>query len=373
MAEIRGRAWPRNGRHGIMGAMLPRAILRAAALAIALGAPAEAWAQREPPPSSSGLKMAQDFVEEGRALAQRGQWAEALVRFQRAASVSTRTSPQIAFYVGSAESHVGKLVAAQVDLRRAIDLARTAGNTRVLDAAQAELPELEARTPTVSITVKGAAAPTGLAIDGAALGVAALGAPVPLDPGDHVIVVELPSGRVSKSVTLVERQRATLAIDAPEAAPTAGMGSAAGASPSDASSSAAARSTAGGEAGEHAAGTRKTLAVVALAAGGASLVAAGVFYGLSRSAYSPVSDACPSSPCTVPSGSPLPSEYQDAQTKQTVSIVLAGAGAAVAATGLVLLLTGGTGAAAPAQPATSARLVPWLGAGSAGAAVGGAF
>jgi len=353
------------------------ASLRAAALASVLAAPASAWAQREPPASSSGLKMAQDLVEEGRALAQKGQWGEALVRFQRAASVSTRTSPQIAFYVGSAESHVGKLVAAQVDLRRAIELARSAGNARVAEAAQAELSGLEARTPTVTITVKGAAAPVGLAIDGAALGVAALGAPVPLDPGDHVVVVELASGRVSRSVTLVERQRAALVIDAPETpAPRTEAGAAvvAGAESAAApvSSSPAALPPPGDVGAENAGSTRKTLAIVALAAGGASLAAGGVFYGLSRSAYSPVGNACPSSPCAVAAGSPLPADYQDAQNKQTIAIVLAGAGAAVAATGVVLLLTGGSSAPA-AQPAASARLVPWLGAGFAGAAVGGVF
>jgi hypothetical protein len=74
----------------------------------------------------------------------------------------------------------------------------------------------------------------------------------------------------------------------------------------------------------------------------------------------------------VPSGSPLPGDYQDAQTKQTIAIVLAGAGAAVAATGLLLLLTGGS--SAPSAPAAQgARLAPWIAPGAAGAAMGGVF
>jgi hypothetical protein len=109
-----------------------------------------------------------------------------------------------------------------------------------------------------------------------------------------------------------------------------------------------------------------------IGAGGATLVASGVFYLLARSALSPVTSACPSSPCATPSGSPLPSDYHDAQNKQTISIVLAAAGGAVAATGLVLLATGGSSSPSSSS-ASVVHLAPWLGAGGGGASLGSSF
>ena len=286
--------------------------------------------------------MAQDLVEEGRVLGQQGKWAEALERFRRAAGVSPKTTPQLAFYVGYAEARLGKLVAADVDLRRAVELARSAGNEQVARAAQAELPELEARTPALTITVDGTSAPVSLQIDGGALGVAALGSPVPLDPGDHTVVVGFASGPVTRQVALVERQRASVTIDAPQGAtPAVGAPVPVESHPSSAVSPQAASPPA--PATEKSGGSgRKVLGLVVVGAGGAALVTGGIFYLLARSALSPVTNGCSgTSPCVVSSGSSLPGDYHDAQNKQTIAIVLASAGAAVAATGFVLLATGG--------------------------------
>jgi len=337
------------------------------ALALALALSVSRAALAQPEPSASGMKMAQDLVEEGRILGQQGKWGDALERFRKAASVSPKTTPQLAFYVGYAEARVGKLVAADVDLRRAIELAHAASNEQVAKAARAELPELEARTPGLTIVVNGTATPVSLQIDGGALGVAALGSPVPLDPGDHTIVVRFAAGPVTKQVALVERPRATVTIDAPQGLAVAPLESppAPPPAPPPTSPTPAAPETSSGNG-------RKVLDFVVIGAGGATLVASGVFYLLARSALSPVTSACPSSPCATPSGSPLPSDYRDAQSKQTISIVLAAAGGAVTATGLVLLATGGSGAS-PASSASSVRLAPWLGATGGGATLGGTF
>lgn len=316
-------------------------------------------------PSASGLKMAQDLVDEGRNLGQQGKWADALERFQRAASLSHKTTPQLAFYVGYAEARVGKLVAADVDLRRAIELAHESRNEQVAKAAQAELPEVVARTPTLTITVNGTVTPASLQVDGGPLSVAALGSPVPLDPGDHTIVVRFPGGAVTKQVALVERQRAPLAIDPPEnagVAPVAPVPPVPIAPPPP-------PPPPGPPATSDGSG-RKVLGLAVVGVGGATLVTSGVFYLLARSALSPVSSACPSSPCVATNDTQLASDYHDAQNKQTISIVLAAAGGVVAATGLVLYLT------APASSASSpsaAQLVPWVGTGAGGASLSGSF
>ena len=343
--------------------MRPR--IAAAVLAVLLAGSRAALAQ--PEPSASGLKMAQDLVEEGRALGQKGNWSDALERFQRAASVSNKTTPQLAFYVGYAEARVGKLVAADVDLRRAVELARAAGNEQVAKAARAELPELEARTPGLTIVVHGTAAPVSLQIDGAALGVAALGSAVPLDPGDHTILVRFAAGPVSQQVSLVERQRATLTLEAPPVGAVAPTESPVPApqAPPPAGPTPPAPETGSGSGG-------KVLSYVVLGAGGAALVASGVFYLLARSAISPVTSACPSSPCLAPSGSPLPSDYHDAQDKQTIAIVLAIAGGVAAGTGVVLLATRGSGAPSTSS-ASTVELTPWLGATGGGASLQGRF
>jgi len=322
----------------------------------------------QPEPSASSLKMAQDLVEEGRVLGQQGKWGDALERFRKAASVSPKTTPQLAFYVGYAEARVGKLVAADVDLRRAVELAQAAGNEQVAKAARAELPDLEARTPGLTIVVDGTAAPVSLQIDGGALGVAALGSPVPLDPGDHTVVVRFATGPVTRQVALVEHQRATVTIESPQGQVVAPVET-----PPAAPSIVPPAGPAPPPAADTSRGNGRTvLSIAVIGAGGATLVASGVFYLLARSALSPVTSACPSSPCATPSGSPLPSDYHDAQNKQTISIVLAAAGGAVAATGLVLLATGGSSSPSSSS-ASVVHLAPWLGAGGGGASLGGSF
>ncbi|HEY3822308.1 MAG TPA: hypothetical protein VGL81_34320 [Polyangiaceae bacterium] len=335
-----------------------------AVLAFTLATARTATAQSEA--SASSVKMAQDLVEEGRLLGQQGKWGDALERFRKAASLSARATPQLAFYVGYAEARVGKLVAADVDLRRAVELAHAANNEQVAKAARAELPELVARTPGLTIVVSGTAAPVNLQIDGGPLAVAALGSPVPLDPGDHTVVLRFASGQVTRQVSLVEHQHATITIDPPEGPAAAALPEAPIATPTTIAPTTPAApvpETTGG-------GGRKILGVAAMGAGGAALVAGGVFYLLARSALSPVTSACPSSPCAAPSGSPLPSDYHDAQTKQTISIVLAGAGAAVAATGFILFLTGGS-SSPPAS--TTTGFAPWLGPTGGGASLRGSF
>jgi hypothetical protein len=356
LTEVAAKRSPRHHRAMRLGLSLALVSLVAASTPAAL-------AQTEP--SASGLKMAQDLVEEGRALGQQGKWGDALQRFQRAESLSGRSTPQLEFYIGYAEARTGKLVAANVDLHRAIELAHAAHNEQVAKAAQAELPDLDARTPTLTITVNGAAAPQSLHIDGSSIGVAAVGGPVPLDPGKHAIVVGFAGGPVTKEVTLTERQRATVAVDAPlETAaavptpqptpqpPVRPEGDAYLLAPPPSKGSAL-----------------KTTGIVLTAAGGATLIAGGVFYLLARSSMSSVTNACPSSPCTLPPGSSVESDYHTAQSRQTISIVLSATGGALAAGGVVLLLVGG----GHASGATSTGVAPWLGPGGGGAVLRGSF
>ncbi len=317
--------------------------------------------------SATSTKMAQDLVEQGRVLGQHGKWGDALERFERAATLSGKTSPQLAFYVGYAESRVGKLVAAAVDLRRAIDLATDAKNEQVAKAAQAELPDVEARTPALTITVNGTATPVSLQVDGAPLGVVALGSPVPLDPGSHSVVVQFANGPATKQVALVERQHLALAVDPLHrierrraSAPVA---------PSTGSSPPNGSTVALPPAATNDGSTRKTISYALMGVGGAALVTGGVFYLLARSALSPVTTFCMgASSCHPPSDSSIPSDYSDAKTKDTIAIVLASAGGAMAATGIVLFATRPS-----STPSASAALSPWFGVGGGGASLSGRF
>jgi hypothetical protein len=356
----------------MLALMRRRIPLKVALLAggVLLAAPPSALAQ--PGPSATAVKMAQDLVEQGRVLGQQGKWGDALERFQRASALALRTSPQLAFYVGYAESRVGKLVAAEVDLRRAIDLARSASNDSVAKAAQAELPDVEARTPTLTITVNGTATPVALQVDGAALSVAAVGSPAPLDPGEHSVVVQFANGGVTKHVALVERQHLTLPID-----PSEGASIVSSPTPADkpvVPAKPVAPNVNPPATPEPSDGSGRRIASLALVGvGGAALVTGGIFYLLSRSALSSVTTQCGGmSQCDVPSTSPIRSDYQDAQRDQTISIVLASAGAAFAATGLVLFATGKPSATQGTSAAT-ARVTPWVGLGAGGASLSGSF
>jgi hypothetical protein len=331
------------------------------ALAVALaGWPASsAHAQ-----SASEIAAAKEWFAEGIRLEGEGKWKDALDRFRRAQSV--KHTPPIDFHVGLCEARSGDLVAALLDLDRAIKGAREKHDDKVEAAASSELADVRARTPSLEID-----APTDKAqrvlVDGAAFSTATLGSPVPMNPGDHVVVVEFASGRVEKRATLAEREAKKVAFDPPASAPAAVAAAPTpiappAEAPSATPSNAAPRT---GAVVTTPSSSNKTLPWV-LVGGGGALVAGGVvFFLLRQGEISTLDDKCPTRVHCDPS---LKSEADTGSTYATLSVVLGGVGLAAVAVGAGMLVLGGS-----STNDARAALVPSVLPGGGGASFVGRF
>ena len=165
--------------------------------------------------SASEIAAAKQWFTDGLALEEKGKFAEALERFQRALEV--KKTPQIQFHVGLCQLKTGALVEAMVSLGRATELARAEGNTQVEGAAEGELTALRPRVPSLELGLKGTTKPSELSLDGAPLSPAAFEAPIPVNAGTHQLVAKFETGQVKRSFKVAEGERAKVELEAPAA------------------------------------------------------------------------------------------------------------------------------------------------------------
>lgn len=154
----------------------------ACVLAAAALAPDVARAQRG---GVDPTAAARTLFTEGVAFADRGRWPEAADRFERA--LALRPSPQIAFNLAQALSHLGQLVRA-TELLRGVGRDPTA-DARVKQAAADLLAQVEPRVGRMTIRVTGDPAGVAISVDDEPFELAMLGVAVPIDPGTHRVVV----------------------------------------------------------------------------------------------------------------------------------------------------------------------------------------
>lgn len=310
--------------------------------------------------SASEIAAAKQWFTEGLALEEKSQFAEALERFRRAAAV--KKTPQILFHVGLCEAKTGALVEAIVSFERAAESAKAEGNAQVESAAESELRALRPRVPMLEISVKGTTKPSGMTLDGNALSSAALEAPIPVNPGQHELVLDFAGTKVRQGFKASEGAKSRVELEAPSAeAPPA--------------TPAPPPSTPAPPAGEDRpppAETRSGSTVVPwLVIGGGVLVTAGGFYMWklrgdqidSLDAICPEQDACPAE-----RASDVDDLESKGKTYTTLGIAFWGVGAAAIATGGYLLLSG-----SGHEKSAATRVAPALGPGVAGAVLSGRF
>jgi hypothetical protein len=191
--------------------------LGAAALvgALTLAGPARAQDARV---AAEGLfKIAHDLVD-------KGDWDGGCPKFEASAKLFASASTTI--NIARCQAHAGRVASAWATYGRALALVpetQGAERQRALDeVAKRERGALELRLPRLRVVI--ADPPPGVTItrDGAALAVAALGEPLPADPGPHELVVSAPGHRTeTRTVKLVEKETTTVAIALqPEEAPS---------------------------------------------------------------------------------------------------------------------------------------------------------
>lgn len=323
----------------------------AVAVALVLAVSSLAQAQGSPPAGAADLDAARALADNAMDLYEAGKYQEAIQRFKDAEAVYH--APPHMLFLGRAHAKLGKQAAACTYYRRLAGEQLPPNAPEPFRQAQreakAELEALEARMPKVRIELVGASADEAVVIvDGETLGAEAIGAPLPLDPGDHVASVSVAGGpEVVERFALAEGepvQTIELVVGSVEG------GEGTGGSPDEPAS--------GDDGGPSFAGP---LAVLGIGVAGLGV---GVITGiLTLNDASELKDKCPTNPCLEEHES-LADSVHSLGTTSTVAFIVGGA--AVGA-GLIWLLAQPSAEASEEETAVSVEpLIGPLGAGVRG-------
>jgi hypothetical protein len=270
---------------------------------------------------------ARKLAEDGVAALQAGDGAKAVDKLDKA--FRTLRAPSIALWSGRALVKTGQLIEAAERLLEATRLP-VSGDTAVQEQAKAdaekELELLRPRIPNLVIRVEGAT-DAEVSLDGTAIPASLLGEDRPVNPGPHQLVARRGAEQQAQSISLVEgeRKEVVLRFDAVAATASPVPESAVAAGPTQSVSDG---------------GGARTLAFVALGVGGAGLVLGGVTGALALSKKNSLDDDtehCRNDQCEYA----VEDDVNSLRALRTVSTIGFIAGGALAATGVVLLMTSG--------------------------------
>jgi hypothetical protein len=311
--------------------MLPRMASRSRALGPALAAVLAAVALAAPAlaadPAPADLAAARQLFGEGKDLEKQNAWADALDKFKKVAEV--KMTPQVRFHMALCEENLGRLVSALNGFDLASEEARRAGSVaaEVAANAPARAEALRKRVPVLKISVEGHVDRSHILLDGSAVTPALLGTEIPVDPGAHLVEVQL-DGKITdhKKVTLAERGSETVELTIDEGPAPVGDQP----KTQDAAGSSGSRAP----------------AIVAGAVGVVALGTAGVFWVLRGNTISQVQETCRAG--NVACDPSLESVANSGKTDGVVAMVSAGVGLAGLATGGILWF-----ALAPSKPSAA--------------------
>ena len=332
---------------------LGRARFGAAILAASL-----LFGARAPDALAQGDKAAAETLfQAGITLMSQGKYAEACPKL--AESQRADPSSGTLLNLGSCYEKTGRPASAWATFKEAAAMARSLGQTDREATANGRIAALE---PTLSTLRIDAGDVQGMVVkrDGLEVGRGSLGVPIAVDPGEHVITAAAPDHEEWKATVAVGPNADAKAVTVPplrkKAAPIVNEGGAVGGGAPDGAASGSGLRTAG------------------LVVGGVGLAVIGVgaiFGGLALGDRGDADAMCPGKQCS-PQGYEL---IDSASTKALVSTLGFGIGLAAVGAGVTMFFIGGsagaTGESAPDAP--SAKLVPWVGAGSGGLVAIGRF
>jgi hypothetical protein len=187
-----------------------------AAVAIALLFPAVAQAQ-----PGGEVSRADALFHAAKQLRDAGQYVDACPQFAESSKLAPGVG--ISLYLADCYEHVGRTASAWTEFRKAEQLARARGDKRA-DLAHARAAALEPKLSGLTIGVAPAVArePPQVLLDGVPIAPESWNVPMAVDPGDHVVVVNM-AGQAPRTLTAhvtAGNRAASVAIDdAPVAAP----------------------------------------------------------------------------------------------------------------------------------------------------------
>lgn len=310
------------------------------ALLLALAAPA-----RAAEPDASTRAAARKIATEGVTALQKNDAEVASQKLEKAFELLP--APSIALWSARALAKRGLLVEAAERYLQAGRLPSSEGNEQAVQAqaqrdAARELDELSPRIPKLLLTLEGAkASEVQLLLDGKPMSSALVGEEQLANPGAHKVSGTRGSEQTEQTFSLVESQRGHVVLrfhGPPPQAAVAPPSTPEGAAP--ASNAPPSEPVPGAPEQRSYKGGSNAFAIVTLVVGGAGLIAGGVTGGLALSKRSALNDKqdCESDRC-LPTVKGEVENYRTLRTASTVSFI---AGGVLAATGIVLLIAGGS-------------------------------
>jgi serine/threonine-protein kinase len=318
-----------------------RRILPGLVLAIALASPRPVLGQ-----TKGDVARADALFNAAKALTDAGQFADACAKFAE----SKRLAPGlgVTLYLADCYEHIGHTASAWTEFRSAEGQARERNDKRA-EVARARAQALEPKLTRITITVAPTVPRTGLSIlrDGLPVESEELGIAVPVDPGDHVVVVSSPNHptRTLSAHVGPEKPAVTVPIDtlddgtSPALPATVAANAAAGSTPPPVSAGTPLVDTPdGGPPPRDGGGTTRRW--LGLGVGGLGVVGVGLGTALGLMAKSKL-DQSNGGPCDATNhcdASGL-SMRKDAESAANLSTILFVAGGVALATGVVLYVT----------------------------------
>jgi len=147
---------------------------------------------------------AQALFDQAKGLMQQKRFAEACPKLQE----SNRLDPGIGtqFHLADCYEQSGRVASAWAAFLEVVSQARAAGQSDREKAAQKRADNLQARLPKLVVEIPEASKVPGLEIrrNGAAVGAAQWGTPVPVDPGEVELTATAPGKRAFKQTLRLE-------------------------------------------------------------------------------------------------------------------------------------------------------------------------
>jgi hypothetical protein len=184
-------------------------------VALALLAPSGVARAEERDPAA-----AQALFDEGKKLIAAGKYSEACAKLAESQRLDPGMGTQ--FHLADCQEKSGKVASAWANFLEVASQARAAGQGDRERAALKRAGQLESRLPKLRIDVPEANRAPGLEIrrDGALVGSAQWGTPLPVDPGEHELVATAPGKRtLSQKVRVEIGKTNALVLPALEAEP----------------------------------------------------------------------------------------------------------------------------------------------------------
>jgi hypothetical protein len=300
---------------------------------------------------------ARALADEGMSFFEQKKYAEALDRFDRAATIIQ--APTITLHAARSLDKLGRLIEAAERYRTCInttleDKAPEAFRS-AQEAARSELQTLTPRIPSIEIAVKGPGAKGAIVtLDGKPVPRALIGVRTLVNPGEHKVGASTDTHADVEEVLITEKQTARVVVELqPKVTSYTGQ------------------TVAPDEPVKTPINGKKVGGGVALGVGGA-LGIVGIVTGVSSSGQLDdlAADGCPDGGVAKPgadcSSSAFYKRVDEFRTTRNVSIVSFAVGGAAIVTGVVLLVLAAKSKPAPEPTTTSIHIKPWIGVGSAG-------